>query len=41
MLLNNTVFVIDDIKYYTEEAKEKLKNISRQNSLNDFFTPNY
>ena len=31
--------VIDDIKCYTEEAKEKLKNNNRQTSLNDFFTP--
>ena len=32
--------VIDDIKCYTEEAKEKLKNKeNRQTSLNDFFTP--
>ena len=31
--------VIDDIKCYTEEVKEKLKNNNRQTSLNDFFTP--
>ena len=35
--------VLDDLKSYREEAKEKekerLKNISRQSSLNDFFSP--
>ena len=35
--------VLDDLKSYSEEAKEKEKerllNISRQSSLNDFFSP--
>ena len=33
--------VLDDLKSYSEEAKEKerLKNVSMQSSLNDFFSP--
>ena len=36
-VINN---VLDDIKSYTEEAKEKLNNSVRQSSMNDFFSPN-
>ena len=31
--------VLDDLKSYSEEEKERLKNVSRQSSLNDFFSP--